>query len=71
MDRPGLPDLVCLVVDCTDGDRAVGIEEVSPVTFFVVPHRGATVAKFGMTSCPCLSNDPGVVSPSLVTSMDR
>ncbi|WP_289378105.1 AMP-binding protein, partial [Rhodococcus indonesiensis] len=30
-----------------------------PVTFFVVPHRGATVAKFGMTSCPCLSNDPG------------
>lgn len=42
-----------------------------PVTFFVVPHRGATVAKFGMTSCPCLSNDPGVVSPSLVASMDR
>ena len=31
----------------------------SPVTFFVVPHRGATVTKFGMTSCPCLSNDPG------------
>ncbi|PWD40966.1 hypothetical protein ACN93_17510 [Gordonia paraffinivorans] len=30
-----------------------------PVTFFVVPHRGATVAEFGMTSCPCLSNDPG------------
>lgn len=42
-----------------------------PLPSSVVPHRGATVAKFGMTSCPCLSNDPGVVSPNLVTSMNR
>lgn len=31
----------------------------APVTFFLVPHRGATVARPGMTSLPCLSNDPG------------
>ncbi|MFF3179475.1 TetR/AcrR family transcriptional regulator, partial [Rhodococcus pyridinivorans] len=35
------------------------VRDQLPVTFFVVPHRGTTVAKFGMTSCPCLSNDPG------------
>lgn len=37
-----------------------------------LPHyRGSAVAIFGLTSCPCLSNDPGVVSPNLVASMDR
>ncbi|MBY4573125.1 hypothetical protein ACN94_05895 [Gordonia paraffinivorans] len=43
------------------GARRPRLQQVTatPVTFFVVPHRGATVAKFGMTSCPCLSNDPG------------
>ncbi|SEB71480.1 MULTISPECIES: hypothetical protein [Rhodococcus] len=46
-------------------------EDVRPVTVFVVPFRGTAVAMFRMTSCPCLSNDPGVVSPNLVASMDR
>lgn len=30
-----------------------------PVTLFTVLHRRATVARPGMTPCPCLSHDPG------------
>ncbi len=36
-----------------------GIRRHYPVTLFVVPFRGTAVANFGMTSCRCLSNDPG------------
>ncbi|TQC37708.1 hypothetical protein EEB14_61055, partial [Rhodococcus sp. WS4] len=32
---------------------------VPPVTLFTVLHRRATVARPGMTPCPCLSHDPG------------
>lgn len=38
---------------------ATGEDFFLPVTVFVVPFRGTAVAMFGMTSCPCLSNDPG------------
>ncbi|MDE1675010.1 hypothetical protein PWJ90_35970, partial [Nocardia gipuzkoensis] len=31
----------------------------TPVTFFVGTAIGPTVARLGMTSCPCLSHDPG------------
>ena len=52
----------------TDNAMEAGIH---PVAVFVVSFRGTSVAMFGMTSCPCLSNDPGGVSPNLVASADR
>ncbi|AYF30782.1 hypothetical protein CSH63_25740 [Micromonospora tulbaghiae] len=49
-----------------------GIVRGPPVTFLIVPSRGPSVARPGMTSCPCRTDDPGgVLSPGRVASVDR
>lgn len=47
------------------------ISDIAPVTFLIVPSRGPSVARPGMTFCPCRVDDPGVLSPGRVASVDR
>ncbi|WP_435589521.1 hypothetical protein, partial [Micromonospora chalcea] len=37
---------------------AAGSGHFPPVTFLIVPSRGPSVARPGMTSCPCRFDDP-------------
>lgn len=47
-------------VPCTAAaEKPASTASPSPVTLFTVLHRRATVARPGMTPCPCLSHDPG------------
>ncbi len=58
-----LPGISAKIVDDDANELGAGgsgyLVLDKPVTLFTVLHRRATVARPGMTPCPCLTHDPG------------
>ena len=59
--RPRARPAACMASQTTLPKNGQNTSNDAPVTFLIVPSRGPSVARPGMTYCPCRADDPGGV----------